>query len=101
MRECQLFLEIVRRFTDERWGKVREDLILKSLKVLRAYEEGKRPEELSPKLTEGLGDFHLRLYEVYREADAKRLTEALSHFLKSPAPCKLSTISLLGKLIDG
>jgi len=97
------FLRIVDRFTDRRWGEVRDDLISKSIKVLRKYAEGKSPKDLKEsKLTEGLGDFYEELYEIYKEnpEGVERLAGALSAFIKSPVPCKLKMIDVLKLLLE-
>ncbi|WP_459775101.1 hypothetical protein [Aquifex pyrophilus] len=103
MNRFGAFLEIVSRFTDERWGEVREDLISKSIKVLRKYKEGKKPEDLKDsKLIQGLEDFYERLYEIYREneEDVEKINQALSSFIKAPVPCKLKIINIFETLLE-
>jgi len=100
MNTVEAFLEIVEKFTDPTWGKIRDDLISKVIKILRKYKEGGTPEELKDsKLVEGLEDFYERLFEISSEVDVEGLIEALGSFIKSPVPCKLKIIGILNVLL--
>ncbi len=98
----EAFLKIVLKFTDLKWGQVRDDLISKSIKVLRKYEEGKSPEDLKDsKLISGIEDFYEELYVIHQSLDGNvdKLTEALSSFIKAPVPCKLKIIGIFETLL--
>jgi len=102
MNEFQAFWEVVNKFTDLKWGDVRDDLISRSIKVLRKYKEGKTPGDLkNSKLILGIEDFYEKLYEIYKEnpQSVDKLTEALSSFIKTPVPCKLKIINILETLL--
>ncbi|HID65539.1 MAG TPA: hypothetical protein EYP32_01080 [Aquificaceae bacterium] len=102
MNQFNAFLEIVLKFTDLKWGQVREDLISKSIKVLRKYREGKSPDELkNSKLIQGIEDFYERLYEIYKSDpdNVEKLTQALGSFIKAPVPCKLKIIGIFESLL--
>ncbi|WP_461832125.1 hypothetical protein [Aquifex sp.] len=102
MNRFGAFLTIVSQFTDEKWGEVRDDLISKSIKVLRKYKEGKKPEDLKDsKLIQGIEDFYENLYEIYKEneEDIEKINQALSSFIKAPVPCKLKIISIFEILL--
>ncbi|WP_164930737.1 hypothetical protein [Aquifex aeolicus] len=102
MNEFKAFLEVVSKFTDLKWGDVRDDLISRSIKVLRKYREGKTPEDLkNSKLILGIEDFYEKLYEIYKEnpQSIEKLTEALSSFIKAPVPCKLKIINIVETLL--
>jgi len=103
MNEFEAFLEVVNKFTDLKWGDVRDDLISRSIKVLRKYKEGKTPEDLkNSKLILGIEDFYEKLYEIYRgnPQGIDRLIEALSSFIKAPVPCKLKIINIFETLLE-
>ncbi|NPB08489.1 MAG: hypothetical protein GXN96_06125 [Aquificae bacterium] len=98
------FLEIVKRFTDPTWGRVRDDLLSRTMKILRKYAEGKKPDDLrDSKLILELEDFYERLYEIYEElgGEVENLLEALGSFVKAPVPCKLKIIAIMEKLTEG
>jgi len=102
MSVFEAFLRIVLKFTDLKWGEVRDDLISKSIKVLRRYGEGATPEDLKDsKLILGLEDFYEELYEIHKSLNGRteKLTEALSSFIKAPVPCKLKIISVFEILL--
>ncbi len=102
MSVFEAFLKIVLKFTDLKWGQVRDDLISKSIKVLRKYRDGATPEDLkNSKLISGLEDFYEELYEIYRSLDGQvdKLMESLSSFIKAPIPCKLKIIGIFETLL--
>lgn len=102
MSVFEAFLKIVLKFTDLKWGQVRDDLISKSIKVLRKYRDGATPEDLrNSKLISGLEDFYEELYEIYKSLDGQvdKLMESLSSFIKAPVPCKLKIIGIFETLL--
>lgn len=102
MNVFEAFLRIIVEFTDVKWGQVRDDLISKSIKILRKYKEGLSPQELKDsKLVIGLEDFYEELYEIYKSLgdDVDKLLEALSYFIKAPIPCKLKIMGIFETLL--
>lgn len=102
MNIFEAFLKIVLKFTDLKWGQVRDDLISKSIKILRKYGDGATPQDLKDsKLILGLEDFYEELYEIYKSLDGQvdKLTESLSSFIKAPVPCKLKIIGIFETLL--
>ena len=102
MSVFEAFLKIVLKFTDLKWGQVRDDLISKSIKVLRKYRDGATPEDLKDsKLISGLEDFYEELYEIYKSLNGQvdKLMESLSSFIKAPVPCKLKIIGIFETLL--
>ena len=102
MSQFEAFLKITLKFTDLKWGDVRDDLISKSIKVLRKYKEGKTPEDLkNSKLIQGIEDFYEELYQIYKENPEKveSIMQALSSFIKAPVPCKLKIIGIIESLL--
>ncbi len=93
----EVFLEIVLEFTDLKWMETRDDLILKTIKTLRVLKEGKNPSE---KLSSGIQTLlpTLRKFNDEYPQAVDSLTEALSQFLKAPAPCKVKMINLIKTL---
>ena len=94
------FLKVVLEFTDLKWMDTRDDLILKTIKALRALKEGKEP---SQKITSGIDNLLPHIRDFAREYPDKVdiLTESLSQFLKAPAPCKVKMINLVKTLNGG
>lgn len=102
MSVFEAFLRIVLQFTDLKWGQIRDDLISKSIKVLRKYRDGSTPEDLKDsKLVLGLEDFYEELYEIYKSlgSEVDKLLESLSSFIKAPVPCKLKIIGIFETLL--
>jgi len=100
----RVFYRVITDYTDITWGKTRDDLISKVIKILRAYKEGKSKEEV---LKDRNLSFEVEqsvdyLYTFYQERpeDTDKLMELLSHFIKSPAPCKMKIIKLMEVLIE-
>ena len=102
MSQFEAFLKITLKFTDLKWGDVRDDLISRSIKVLRKYKEGRTPEDLkNSKLIQGIEDFYEELYKIYKENPEKveSIIQALSSFIKAPVPCKLKIIGIMESLL--
>ncbi len=95
----EIFYRVIKDYTDIRWGKTRDDLISKIVKLLRSFQKGKSLDDvLSEK--ELLHEVEGSLEYLYRfskdhEKDVDKLIGALSVFLKSPSPCKMKIISLM------
>jgi hypothetical protein len=100
----RVFYRVITEYTDLRWAKTRDDLISKIIKVLRAFGEGKTPEEvikektLSAEVEESLSYLYDFVQRHQEELD--RLINALSLFLKSPAPCKIKIIKLTEVFVE-
>ncbi len=99
MRILEMFLEVVLTFSDLRWSQFRDDSILKCVKALRKFREGRDLEEIlsDKKISSGIEKV-LELLQEFSSNSSKeeieRLMEALVMFTKAPAPCKMSMIAL-------
>ncbi|RMH81430.1 MAG: hypothetical protein D6674_00065 [Acidobacteria bacterium] len=103
-RTLRAFYEIALAHTDLRWAKSRDDLISKTIKVLRVFKEGKGLEEveasreLSSEIETQLNGLLRFVRENSQEVD--KLIDLLSMFVKSPAPCKIKLISFVEVLLE-
>ncbi|MFN3813908.1 MAG: hypothetical protein ACK4SM_04720 [Aquificaceae bacterium] len=95
----EVFYRVIKDYTDIRWGKTRDDLISKIVKVLRSFQKGKSLEDV---LSEGklLHEVESSLEYLYKFSkdhgkDIDKLIGALSVFLRSPSPCKMKIIGLM------
>lgn len=100
----KIFYRVITDYTDIRWAKTRDDLISKIIKVLRAFGEGKTPEEVIKEKTlsaevEGSLSYLYDFVQGHQE-ELDRLINALSLFLKSPAPCKMKIIKLAEVFVE-
>ncbi len=104
MNAFELFLEVVLRFSDLRWSEFRDDLIVKCMKALRRFRDGRSLEDvladkrISSEIEEVLG--LLRDFASSNPPEeVNRLVEALGMFTKAPAPCKTKIIALIETLL--
>ena len=100
MNGFEAFLEIVLRFSDLKWSEFRDDLIVKCMKALRRFRDGKSLEEvLSDKKIsseiEGVLEYLENFAKRSSKEEVNRLIDALGMFTKAPAPCKMKIIALL------
>lgn len=98
------FFEITTRYTDFKWAKSRDDLISRSIKVLRALSEGKSLQEVknTKELSFEIEDTLTLLHDFVKEhpQEVERLVSLLSMFIKSPAPCKIRLINFAEALLE-
>ncbi len=100
MKSFEIFLTVVSRYSDLKWGDFRDDLIVKSAKVLRKFRDGKGKEDVlsDRKLSQGIEEIldSLKTFADSSEPDdVNRVIDSLLMFTKAPAPCKMKIISLL------
>ena len=104
MSTFELFLEVVLRFSDLRWSEFRDDLIVKCMKALRRFRDGKSLEEvladkrLSSEI-EGVLGILRDFANSSSPEEVNRLIDALGMFTKAPAPCKTKIIALLETML--
>jgi len=98
------FFEITTRYTDFKWAKTRDNLISRAMKALRAFREGKNPEEIRHirELSFEIEDILPLLHSFVKEhpEETERLISLLSMFIKSPAPCKIRLINFAEALLE-
>ena len=103
MNTFEVFLDIVLRFSDLKWSEFRDDLIVKCMKALRKFRDGKSLEEvLSDKKIsseiEGVIELLKNFADSNSPEEVNRLIDALGMFTKAPAPCKMKIIALVETL---
>ncbi len=100
----RLFNYITTKYMDFQWSKSRDDLISKTIKALRAFNEGKTLEEvknnkeISFQIEDSLET--LKKFSSEHPNVVEKLIKALSIYLKSPAPCKTRLISLMEVFLE-
>jgi hypothetical protein len=104
MRAFELFLEVVLRFSDLKWSRFRDDLIVKCMKALRKFRDGKSMEEVlsDSRISSEIEEVVETLYSFARSSDPEeinRVIEALGMFTKAPAPCKTKIISIMETML--
>ena len=104
MNTFETFLEVVLRFSDLKWSEFRDDLIVKCMKALRKFRDGKSVEEVlsDRKLSSEIEDILEYLHSFAEENDREkvnRLIDALRMFTKAPAPCKMKIIALVETML--
>lgn len=98
------FHRIVKRHTDLKWARSRDDLLSRTIKALRAFKEGKPLQEvlsnreLSFEIEDTLEE--LQSFAVSYGEETDRLINLLSLFIKSPAPCKIRLINFVEVLVE-
>ncbi len=100
MNSFEVFLEVVLRFSDLKWSRFRDDLIVKCMKALRKFREGKSLEEVmsDKRVSSEIEGILELLFEFAREnppEEVSRVVDALGIFTKAPAPCKMKIINIL------
>ena len=103
MNTFEVFLDIVLRFSDLKWSEFRDDLIVKCMKALRKFRDGKSLEEVSAdkKISsdiEGVLELLRDFADSSSSEEVNRLVDALGMFTKAPAPCKTKMIALVETL---
>ena len=104
MNAFELFLEVVLRFSDLRWSEFRDDLIVKCMKALRRFRDGRSLEDVlaDKRISSEIEDV-LELLRDFASSnppeEVNRLVEALGMFTKAPAPCKTKIIALIETLL--
>ena len=103
MNAFETFLEVVLRFSDLKWSEFRDDLIVKCMKALRKFRDGKSLEEvLSDRKISSEIEGVLELLKSFADSnpaeEVNRLIDALGMFTKAPAPCKTKIIALVETL---
>ena len=104
MNTFETFLEVVLRFSDLKWSEFRDDLIVKCMKALRKFRDGKSVEEvLSDKKISSEIEGVLELLKNFADSNSpeevNRLIDALGMFTKAPAPCKMKIIALIEMML--
>ncbi len=104
MNNFEAFLEVVLRFSDLKWSQFRDDLIVKCMKALRRFRDGKSLREVleDRKLSSEIEDILPLLEEFSRNStreEINRLIDSLGIFTKAPAPCKTKIISLMETML--
>ena len=104
MSPFEVFLEIVLRFSDLKWSEFRDDLIVKCMKALRKFRDGRSVEEVlsDKKLSSEIEDILEYLHNFAEESDREevnRVIDALGMFTKAPAPCKMKIIALIETML--
>ncbi len=100
----EAFLEIVLKYSDLKWNQFRDDLIIKCVKILRKFKEGKTREEVlsDKKAVFEIEDFVDTLHLIsqnFSPEEIDRLMEALKSFTKAPAPCKTKIIGIMEMML--
>jgi len=104
MRSFEVFLEIVLSFSDLKWSEFRDDLIVKCMKALRKFRDGKSVEEVSSnkKLSAEIESI-LPTLETFAKSSSReevnRVIDCLGMFTKAPAPCKTKIISIVETML--
>ncbi|EDP75617.1 hypothetical protein [Hydrogenivirga sp. 128-5-R1-1] len=103
MSPFEVFLDIVLRFSDLKWSEFRDDLVVKCMKALRKFRDGRSVEEVlsDRKLSseiEGILEYLHSFAEENDREDVNRVIDALGMFTKAPAPCKMKIIALVETL---
>ncbi len=103
MNSFEVFLEIVLRFSDLKWSQFRDDLVVKCMKALRKFRDGKSLEEVmsDKRISSEIEEVLDLLSEFARSnppEEVSRLVDALGIFTKAPAPCKMKIIALVETL---
>ncbi len=104
MNSFELFLDIVLTFSDLKWSQFRDDLVVKCMKALRKFRDGRSVEEvladkkLSSEIEGVLEKLHSFASSVPKE-EVNRLIDALGMFTKAPAPCKTKIISIVETML--
>ena len=104
MSPFEVFLETVLRFSDLRWSEFRDDLIVKCMKALRKFRDGRSVEEvLSDKKLSSEIEGVLGLLKDFASSnppeEVNRVIDALGMFTKAPAPCKMKIIALIETML--
>ncbi len=100
----ETFYKVITEYTDLKWAKTRDDLISKIIKILRAFSEGKdldhilKEKVLIAEVEHSLD--YLHQFAQKHEKELEKLINALSIFLKSPAPCKMKIIKLMEVFVE-
>ncbi|WP_457599930.1 hypothetical protein [Hydrogenivirga sp.] len=104
MSPLEVFLEVVLRFSDLKWSEFRDDLIVKCMKALRRFRDGKNLQEVlsDKKLSSEIEDVLELLHKFATERspqEVNRVIDSLGIFTKAPAPCKMKIISLIETML--
>jgi len=104
MNSFEVFLKVVLRFSDLRWSEFRDDLVVKCMKVLRKFRDGKGVEEVlsDKKLSAEIEDVLEYLHSFASGSDKEevnRVIDALGMFTKAPAPCKMKIIAIVETML--
>ncbi len=104
MNSFELFLDIVLTFSDLKWSQFRDDLVVKCMKALRKFRDGKSVEEVlaDKKLSseiEGVLEKLRSFASSVPKEEVNRLIDALGMFTKAPAPCKTKIISIVETML--
>jgi len=103
MNSFEAFYLITTSFADLKWSEFRDDLVVKCMKALRRFRDGKNLEEVisDKKTSTGIEEVLPVLHEFTRSnppEEVSKLVDALSMFTKAPAPCKMKMIDLVETL---
>ena len=99
----ELFLDVARAYTDLTFGKSKDELISRCIKVLRALKEQSLEDvRKNREIITGIENFLERFERFAKEQQEQVdcLVELLSIFLKSPIPCKIRLINFSEVLIE-
>ncbi|MDQ7038632.1 MAG: hypothetical protein Q9N26_05485 [Aquificota bacterium] len=104
MNPFEVFLEVVLRFSDLKWSQFRDDLIVKCMKALRRFRDGKSVEEVlkDGRISSEIEGVLETLHSFARNSDPEevsRVIDALSMFTKAPAPCKMKIIAIVETIL--
>lgn len=104
MKAFEVFLKVILSFSDLRWSEFRDDLIVKCMKALRRFRDGKALEEVmrEKKISSEIEPVLEILHSFTRESseeEVNRLIDALGMFTKAPAPCKMKIIAIVETML--
>ena len=104
MSSFEVFLNIVLKFSDLKWSEFRDDLMVKCMKALRKFRDGRSVEEVlsDKKLSSEIEDILEYLHNFAEKSDREevnRVIDALGMFTKAPAPCKMKIIALIETML--
>lgn len=104
MTPYEVFLEVVLKFSDLKWSEFRDDLIVKCMKALRRFRDGRSLEEVlsDKRISSEIEGILETLHTFARNSkpdDVNKVIDALGVFTKSPAPCKTKIIAVLETMV--
>ncbi len=99
----ELFLSIAKEYTDLTFGRSKDELISRTIKILRALrEEDLQKVKENKELSSGVEIFLDRFATFVKDhpEEIEVLIKLLSLFLKSPVPCKIRLINFSEVLLE-
>ncbi len=104
MNPFEVFIDVVLTFSDLKWSRFRDDLIVKCMKALRRFRDGKSVEEVlkDKKISAEIESVLEKLHAFANSSspqEVNRLIDAFGVFTKAPAPCKMKIISIVETML--